>query len=112
MHDLARYTAPGYPNYYYYDYDYDYDDDDDDDDDDYDYYYYYYHYHHLLDGHCEVLRAALHTVDRRKGAIGGEVAARPEYLAIVAHSLALGVVRLARAVVNHRAQRLGVASTQ
>ena len=108
MHDLARYTAPGYPNYYYYDYDYDYDDDDDDDDD----YCCYYHYHHLLDGHCEVLRAALHTVDRRKGAIGGEVAARPEYLAIVAHSLALGVVRLARAVVNQRAQRLGVASTQ
>ena len=81
----ARYTAPGYPNYCHC---------------------------HLLDGHCEVLRAALHTVDRRKGAIGREVAPRAEHLAIVAHPLALCVVRLARAVVDERAQRLGVASTQ
>ena len=65
---------------------------------------------HLLDGDGEVLGAARRAVDRRKGAIGREVAPRPEDLAIVAHALALGVVRLARAVVDERAQRLGVAS--
>ena len=67
---------------------------------------------HLLDGDGEVLGAACRPVDRRKGAIGREVAPRPEDLAIVAHALALGVVRLARAVVDERAQRLRVASTR
>ena len=67
---------------------------------------------HLLDGDGEVLGAARRAIDRRKGAIGREVAPRPEDLAIVAHALALGVVRLARAVVDERAQRLGVASAR
>ena len=67
---------------------------------------------HLLDGDGEVLGAARRAVDRRKGAIGREVAPRPEDLAIVAHALALGVVRLARAVVDERAQRLRVASAR
>ena len=67
---------------------------------------------HLLDGDGEVLGTARRPVDRRKGAIGREVAPRPEDLAIVAHALALGVVRLARTVVDERAKRLRVASAR